>query len=178
MNPEIIINYSNSCHSVSLAEIPAEWVEDFESRLNEAEAAKWHGMVLGDVDKVWMLLKEQNLKNARAEAARMGMLPHPTEMLLHDPWVLVGLAQGREAGIELAKKWGLYEQAADTWGRYFEPCSMWDEVAHRRDGDAVVLFVGDDRGYAPNWTYYVCVKWEPQAVKGWMESRGLRYHEE
>lgn len=175
MNPEIIINYANSCHELALADIPSEWVEAFEARLiTSAETERWARE--DEIGKVWYILRDRNYQNALAEAGRMGFAEHPELKLLHDPCVLVAHAQGREDGIELAKKWGLYEQVTDTWGSYFEPGCMWHEAAHRRDGDAVVLFVGDDRGYAPNWEYFVIIKWEPQAVEDWMKSRGLCYH--
>jgi len=47
---------------------------------------------------------------------------------------------------------------------HLEPASMWDVMQQRRHGDAVIALIGDDRGYAPDWEYFIAVAWAPQAI--------------
>ena len=172
MNPEIVIDYTNT--TVSLEEIPCEWVTAFEERLSPSEKKEWGRW--DKIYKVWHILRDQNYQNAILLAESMRM-EEVLKLSCEAPYVVVAHTKGRKSGIELAKEWGMYDMAANTWGSRFKPSSMWDEAAHQRNGDAVIMLLGNDKGYSRDWEYFVVVKWEPQVIQGWMIARDLYYHE-
>ena len=83
------------------------------------------------------------------------MAPHPEMSLNHNPILLCDFAKGVDAGKAMAKKHGF-----DT-DRSFVPDTMWHVMERRRNGDAIVALIGDDRGWAHNWEYFVVVCWSP-----------------
>jgi hypothetical protein len=91
------------------------------------------------------------------EAARLGFAVHPEFSFSHNPVALIEQARGRDDGEMLANKWGFTPS-------HIEPGTMWDIMAQRRDGDAIIALIGDDRGWAPDWEYFIAVVWAPAAL--------------
>ena len=132
-------------------------VDEFMAALSDEERVS--PLIAEEDDRKYHAARWHLRKRSEAEAARLGYTLHPKFELLHVPAALVDWAEGEEAGRTLAAKWGF---------EYQPPEAMWYHLDSRRDGDAIIAFMGDDRGYSPDWEYYIVVQWAPEEfVRDW-----------
>lgn len=130
----------------------AAWESYLESRPQEQSEIKWHAAL------------NLHHRRALAEARRLGYEPHPELSLTTNPCVLVDFAKGYEAGKALIERWG-FGKGVEGGVADYAPNSMWDIMAWRRDGDAIIAVVGDDRGWDKDWEYNIVVAWAPQRME-------------
>ncbi len=109
------------------------------------------------VDEVtWGACSWWYLQRSIEQAERLH-LPQTGMIGAHDPYAIVEQADGFAAGAILAEKYGFSPHLCD-----YLPDTFWHCLDSRQDGDAMVAFYGDDRGYSP--TYTVIVTWAPQLL--------------
>lgn len=96
------------------------------------------------------------LQQSIEQAGRLA-LPQTGTVGAHDPYVVIGQVEGFEAGAELAEQFGFSEHLCDTL-----PDTFWHCLDSRQEGDALIAFYGDDRGWTP--TYTTVVTWAPQVL--------------
>jgi hypothetical protein len=106
-------------------------------------------------DAAFVTARRAYYQRSVAEATRLGLLPHPERRFRHNPIVLVAEAVGDTAGQALAARHGF------PWR---EPGSLWDVLETRRDGDACIALIGDDRGRPQHHTYWIAVAWSPSTL--------------
>jgi hypothetical protein len=122
MHDEIIFNYKNRCDEFPQAEIDRLLAE---TKYEPRDAR----------DAAFVMARWAYYQRSRAEATRLGLTPHPEQGFLHNPLALIEEAVSDEAGKAMAERWGF------SW---HEAGSMWDLLAERRDGDAIIALIGDD----------------------------------
>lgn len=161
----IVYNYAHKCD-----ELPQETVQQFlnactdEERTILLEKEQQHP---GDL--IFVATRWHFYMHSLAETTRLGLFPHPDyagnpiviAVLGHQMLVTVDAAKGETAGIALAEKWEF---------EYSPPEAMWYTMASRRDGNALIGFCGDDRGWNEDWEYYIVVGWD---VKEWTDEQGF-----
>ena len=128
-----------------------EWGEFMRNNPNESdpESQLYHAAK----HAVWDKAKEQ------AESFGLGLNGHCFTTI---PLAIVEAQQGlaQEEVLALAEK---YDLELDSRA-YASPNSMWDIMAHRVEGDAIVALIGDDRGWEKDWQYFIVVGWHPADV--------------
>jgi hypothetical protein len=145
--------------------------EDIEAAQARFSQADWQELMSRDEsEQTWHIGRALYLHKCQEEARRLGLPLHPT-LFNHNPIALVDFAKGVDAGRELMVKYKFTDVAAQSGygymrdGKYFPvPETMWHVLATRRDGDAVIAFIGDDRGWENNWEYFVAVAWAPREM--------------
>jgi hypothetical protein len=150
IDDQILINHLNRYE-----EITPEQVAEFERGLNPVMKSEWESAGLSLKDKQWNIARQWFYQRSLAEALRLGYKAHDTETFTHSAAVLVEIATGDENGHALAKKYGFKPD---------DPAAMWHVLGHRVEGEAVVALIGDDRGWAGNWQYFIAVAWYPASA--------------
>lgn len=96
-------------------------------------------------------------KWSQREVERLGYKELPDVFSPHYQLCIIEMVQNPPDASSmdvLGQKYGLFRRSS-----YRAPQSMWDVLAERRDGDAVVIMVGDDRG---NNEHFIVVQWRPE----------------
>lgn len=166
---EIILNWSNMAD-----QLPDEEVKKWEASLPDKERQQWQDFLdqkpSEQADLKWHVARSLFYQRSLAEARRLGYQPDPETVLNHNPIVLVEMAQGYDDGRALMGRWGFgtdqpHSDDPHHIAPHYEPSSMWDVMAYRRDGNAIVAIIGDDRGWKQHWTYYAVVAWFPKYLE-------------
>jgi len=163
---EIILNWHNRYD-----ELPDEEVIKWEAGLSEAERQEWEEyLTIRPAEremKKWHVAKNLFYRRSLTEARRLGYEPNKEIAFSHNPIAMIEFVQGYENGIALMNKWGFgsdqpHPDDPHYIAPHYEPDTMWDVMAWRRNDDAVIAVIGDDRGWKNNWTYYIAVAWSPR----------------
>ncbi|HEU4324650.1 MAG TPA: hypothetical protein VFS21_16015 [Roseiflexaceae bacterium] len=154
---------------------PPEKIREFWEALTEDERAYFQvGRPAADyldLNLDWVALRWHWTMRSYAEARRLGLEPDPRYLPLvqaaeptGDCLCVIGDADvDGEQEIALAQRGGFEVQD----GAALRPGTMWQTVLSRRDGDALVGLMGDDR-YRPNGKLWLVVVWAPasEAAQG------------
>ena len=134
--------------------LPHALVERYLATLSPEDRA--FTLAKGADEVTWGACSWWYLQHSREQVERLH-LPQTSMIGAHDPYVIVEQAEGFVAGAILAEKYGFPRHLCDDF-----PATFWHCLDSRLDGDALVAFYGDDRGYSP--TYTVIVTWTPQGL--------------
>jgi hypothetical protein len=126
---------------------------------------------MSDSEKSWHLSRALYLAKSQEAAKSIGLEIHPTLAFNHNPIAVIDFAKGIDAGHELMAKFNFNDGVGESGYCFYRdsklmptPETMWHVLATRRDGDAVIAFIGDDRGWEKHWEYFVAVAWAPQEL--------------
>lgn len=159
---KILFNWQNQYQN-----LPQEWLNDWLASKPKSFQKKWNEFMElnpneADLEsQLYHAAKNAVWDKAKEQAHILG-LESNGHCFTTIPLAIVEARQGlsQKEVKTLAKKYNLELDGS----AHATPNSMWDIMAHRVEGDAVVALIGDDRGWEKNWQYFIVVGWWPLSI--------------